>query len=266
METITENAIATPPSPQEQRDKFRKVTPPQARLLGPALEEESLQAPEDHPQSSEGELHQPLDSSPSDASDKGGSTKQAIDDTSPKRGIWEWARVGTGKLGIIGRIPNPGNMTSKAATSAVNGALGGGKTADSSGSLDDFSIPSTMSTEPENQERQDEAAAAKIEGLGISNTSMDANVVPPSFAQTKRSSDDLVAASLNGTPSPNASKTGLSMNGDDSHDMTPPVTPSPASRKKATKDESDVTPSPHRIPKYKIALTSSLLSPSRTPT
>lgn len=150
-------------------------------------------------------------------------------------------------------------MTSKAANSAVNGALEDRRM---TASQDDFSVPSTTATEPENEERIEEMAAAKIEGLGISNTTVD-----PLFSQTKRSSDDLVA-SINGTPSPKATKGDQWASGDDSiastdegqvHDDSRPATPPPKKERVA----SEITPSPHRIPKYKIALAANILSPSR---
>lgn len=97
-------------------------------------------------------------------------------------------------------------------------------------------------TQPEDDDVLSQTAAAKPEGLGISSSATDTSLFSPEeFAQTKDSSDDLVdAASVNGTPSPK--RVG---DGDvDKH------------------GEGD---SPHRIPKYKIALASHLLSPSKTP-
>lgn len=170
-------------------------------------------------------------------------------------------------MGIMGRRPQsewktPGIMTSKAATTAVNGALEGARTIDGSGSLDDFSLISSTSTDPDNAAKQTEAMAAKLEGLGISHSTIDSM----SFSQTKRSSDDLVA-SMNQTPSPNALKSG---NGHDDQDISAPSTPSPQSRNKnkstdklADSENPENTPSPHRIPKYKIALTSNILSAAR---
>ncbi|KAF2732920.1 hypothetical protein EJ04DRAFT_513566 [Polyplosphaeria fusca] len=267
VETSTETVTATPLSPNEQRDKFRKVSPPLVRLPDRALAEESPQVQDGPlPSSDDGSLSQ-LDSSRSDVSDKAASPK-IIEETSPRRGIWDWAKAGTGRLGLIGRIPHPGIMTSKAATTAVNGVLEEGKTTKDVGSLDDFSVPSAVSTQPDNEERLQEAAAAKIEGLGISNSSIEEPIEnPPHFAQTKRSSDDLVAASsTTGTPSPKAFRTSESVmddNDDESESM--PATPTPPARVKDTKMDAESTPSPHRIPKYKIALASHMLSPSTTP-
>ncbi|KAF2262178.1 hypothetical protein CC78DRAFT_535058 [Lojkania enalia] len=261
VETSTENATATAPSPKELKDKLRKVTPPQQPPPSPALDDGSQelhQAHGDRPPSSSGESRQPLDSSASDTSDKGGTLKPIAEDTSPRRGIWDWARVGTGKLGIISRMPHPAIMTSKAANTAVSGALEGTRTAQTLGSFDDFSVPSMTSSNPENGALQQEVAAAKIESLGISNSTVDTGLVDPnSFAQTKGSSDDLVAGSTHGTPSPRAMR---------EDDTSVPLTPSPQPRKKEPRDGSESTLSPQRIPKYKIALTSDILSPSRTPT
>jgi hypothetical protein len=152
-------------------------------------------------------------------------------------------------------------MTSKAATSAVNGALGGSKAV----ANDDFAIPSAVLTEPHNVERLEEVAAAKMEGLGLANSTVEQRSV---FSQTKRSSDDLVA-SMNGTPSPLAQEY---INGDEQHltNGTPgraanePTTPSPAPRNTQTNGVMpENTPSPHRIAKYKIALAANILSPQR---
>lgn len=148
-------------------------------------------------------------------------------------------------------------MTLKAATMAVNGALGGGKAA----TKDDFSLPSAVSTEPDNEAQAEETAAAKIEGLGIANTTVEQRSL---FSQTKRSSDDLVASSINDTPSPQPKE--WTNGGHKATNGVPsePFTPSPASRKARTNGvRSENTPSPHRIPNYKIALTSNILSPQR---
>jgi len=199
--------------------------------------------------------------------------------TSPSRGLWGWAKVGTGRLGIIGRIPHPEwkgpIMTAKAATSAVNGVLEETKSTES---LDDFSIPASTSTEPNNMVQQEEADAAKIEGLGIANSTVDTM-----FSQTKRSSDEL-AASVTETPSPNTMSNEHRTNGVHSMMMmsgtnSPPATPSPAQRGRKVTDGSENTPtqkeskvtngsentpSPRRIPTYKIALAAHILSPHRT--
>ncbi|KAL1608013.1 hypothetical protein SLS60_002952 [Paraconiothyrium brasiliense] len=252
VETSTEHATAGPPSPKAERDKFRRVTPPERLLPSPPLTEESQShpVPVDHPPNSDGGSHQA-----SITSSESGKDENAMPEfTSPPRGIWQWARAGS-RLNVLGRIPHP-PMTLKAATTAVNGALGGSKAV----TKDDFSVPSTVSTEPHNEERLEEAAVAKMEGLGIANSTVEQHSL---FTQTKRSSDDLVA-SINDTPSPQAKEW---TNGEDvATNGVPnePITPSPASRKAQTNGVmSDNTPSPHRIPKYKIALASHILSPSR---
>lgn len=152
-------------------------------------------------------------------------------------------------------------MTTKAATSAVSGASGGGKTVEES--QDDFNVPSSTATEPDNGDLARQNAGARMEGLGISNTTMDPSLFSSEeFSQTKDSSDDLVAdASITGTPSPRR----LSGGNEDMNGYNPPTTPSPVPQKKEPKGVEEATPSPHRIPKYKIALASHLLSPSRTP-
>ncbi|KAJ4353587.1 uncharacterized protein N0V89_005317 [Didymosphaeria variabile] len=258
VETSTEHATAGPPSPNAERDKLRRVTPPERLLPSPPLTEESQShpVPADRPPSSDGGSHQHQASITSSENGKDEIAKP--EHISPPRGIWQWARAGT-RLNMLGRIPHPPTMTLKAATTAVNGALEGGKAV----TKDDFSVPSTVSTQPHNEERLEEAAAAKMEGLGIANSTVEQHSL---FTQTKRSSDDLVA-SMNDTPSPQAREW---TNGDDVEDVTAngvpiePITPSPASRKAQTNGVmSENTPSPHRIAKYKIALASHILSPSR---
>ncbi|KAH7385258.1 hypothetical protein DE146DRAFT_621966 [Phaeosphaeria sp. MPI-PUGE-AT-0046c] len=111
----------------------------------------------------------------------------ALQKTPTKRGIWEWARAGTGRLNIIGRIPHP---DWRGPTTAVHGDT-------IPEAHDDFSIPSSTATEPDNVQRQREMVAANMEGLGFAN----AHNMSPHFAQTKRSSDELVStASSTGSP------------------------------------------------------------------
>ncbi|KAF9730836.1 hypothetical protein PMIN01_10794 [Paraphaeosphaeria minitans] len=259
VETSTEHVTAGPPSPKAQKDKFRRVTPPERLLLTPPLTEEtqSLPALADRPLSSDGGSHQHQASNT--VSEDGKDENPKPEHTPPPRGIWQWARAGT-RLNMLGRmqtLPHP-PMTLKAATTAVNGALGGGEAA----TKDVFSIPSAVSTQPGNEAQAEEAVAAKTEGLGIANSTVEQRSL---FSQTKRSSDDLVAQ-LNDTPSPQHQ-------GWTNGDYKPinsipsePITPSPASRKatiNGVMSESTNTPSPHRIPKYKIALASHILSPQR---
>jgi hypothetical protein len=140
----------------------------------------------------------------------------------------------------------------------------------------------------------------ELEGLEITNSVTDLAM----FSQTKRSSDDLVASmNETPTPSPRVpSRSGMdtpppimkdlneldtphtlsplstkveqhngseteaqSRNGTSTPTTSVPVTPSPAPQKLEIRtDGSESTPSSRRIPKYKIALVSSLLSPPRT--
>ncbi|ORY16833.1 hypothetical protein BCR34DRAFT_475953 [Clohesyomyces aquaticus] len=268
LEMSIEHATASPPSPKELRDKFRRTTPGKNRE-SPVAEEVSqplLTAQDVLLQSFEGEARplpgMPPDKTLGDTSCKVNGTAPVQEDPSPRRGLWEWARSGTGRLGLS-RIPHPewrGPMSSKAATTVVNGVLGGGRSVGET--RDDFSIPSATSTEPENEARKEEAAAARLEGLGLAN-----NMIDSMFSQTKRSSDDLVAEAST-TTSPDLVR----------DEVNPPSTPSPPERKKPSDDSGsttpssmkkalnetpDTTPSPRQIPKYKIALAGSLLSPRR---
>lgn len=157
----------------------------------------------------------------------------------PRRGMWEWARAGTGRLNIIGRLPHPEwkgpASASKAEGLMVNGAQENGRTTESH---DDFDIPSATATEPDNIERQEMAVAAKIEGLGISNLSTMNS--PNDFSQTKRSSDDLIAnaSETTGSPSPRIVRHEAWTNGDDTTPTaskptspTTPDTPTPPQRR-----------------------------------
>ncbi|KAF1965813.1 hypothetical protein BU23DRAFT_560777 [Bimuria novae-zelandiae CBS 107.79] len=263
VETTTENATAGPPSPNTERDKYRRVTPPERRPPSPPLTEEtpSLPAPDDRPLSSDGASRPLQASSATSESGREEYNTAAVEQRSPPRGLWQWATAGT-RLGMLAKIPHQHVplMTSKAANTAVNGALEGGK----SGPKDDFSIPSAISTDPHNEAQVQEVAAAEMEGLGLANSTVEQRSL---FTQTKRSSDDLVA-SLTGTPSPQAKEW---TNGEDKVDgmvngevPAPPATPSPAPRRPQLNGTmSESTPSPHRVAKYKIALAANILSPSR---
>ena len=157
----------------------------------------------------------------------------------PRRGIWEWARAGTGRLSIIGRLPHPEwkgpASASKAEGLVVNGAQENGRTTDSH---DDFDIPSATATEPDNAENQQTAAAAKLEGLGISH--LGHMMSPNDFSQTKRSSDDLIAnaSETTGSPSPRIIRHEAWTNGNDTTPTaskptspTTPDTPTPPQRR-----------------------------------
>jgi hypothetical protein len=190
---------------------------------------------EEHLQSSEDASH-PHQGSEADGEGRvlaNGSAHQSP----PRRGIWEWARVGTGRLNIIGRLPHPEwkSPASKQEELVVNGAQEDGRTTES---RDDFDIPSATATEPNNVERQETTAAAKIEGLGI--LSLSTMMSPNSFSQTKRSSDDLIAnaSETTGSPSPRIMKHGEWTNRDDTTPTaskptspTTPDTPTPSQRR-----------------------------------
>lgn len=213
--TSPETAIASlPPDPdilksrEKDREKWRKVTPPERKKATPhtsqILEEPETQrlhpAPEEPLPSSEDTSHPPLASERVTSEEDGLATvMNGVPHRTPsRRGIWDWARAGTGRLNIIGRLPHPewkGPITARTPEAATNGVMSSGTVTETQ---DDFRIPSTTSTQLDNELRQSEAAAAKIEGLGL----VDATVISPSFAQTMaRSSDDLVAAaSSTGTP------------------------------------------------------------------
>ncbi|KAF2014144.1 hypothetical protein BU24DRAFT_423177 [Aaosphaeria arxii CBS 175.79] len=263
--TTTEHAMAKPLSPTDQKDQPLKAPLPEERLPDPA-QEESHPVHDDHLPNSERNSLQPPNNTkdernaPIEANQD--TTSTITDDSSNRRGIWDWARAGTGRLNLIGYIPHPEwkgqpvMVTSKTATDAVNGVL---QRKSSNSPHDDFSVPSTTSTGTNGGQSNDEILVAKMEGLGISSASVDEAL----FSQTKDSSDDLVAAasSINGTPSPKTSKSDAStIRGDFG---SPPGTPSPPSRKQTQNGGADAASSPHRIPKYKIALASNLLSSPR---
>ncbi|KAF2713199.1 hypothetical protein K504DRAFT_449932 [Pleomassaria siparia CBS 279.74] len=222
--TSTEHITANLPSPEEKRDKFRqatpeRVTPPERRLTDPEPLEMSPPVQDVRPPNSVAESRRALDSSISEEGDRGGSSGQVLSEVLPRRNIWQWTRVGTGRLGIIGRVPQPqwngtGILTCEGATSAVTGSLDGGQ---SNQSLDDFSVPSSTVTEPDNGENTSVGCSATergFEGLGITN-----GIVDSMWSQTRPSSDDLVA-SMNGTPSP-------MWTGEVANRRSPPTTPSP---------------------------------------
>ncbi len=117
----------------------------------------------------------------------------------------------------------------------INGAMENGKITDSH---DDFDIPSATATEPDNRERQEMAADAKLDGLGIS--SLGTMMSPNDFSQTKRSSDDLIAnaSETTGSPSPRVIRHEVWTNGDDTTPTgskpaspTTPMTPTPPHRR-----------------------------------
>jgi len=258
---------------------------PEKRLPNPT----SPQAQGGPPQSPDGESHQARYNSASDDGDREQSIKQA-EDPSPRRNIW--ARLGTGSLGIIGRIPHPEFkgpeiLTSKSVTSAVTGALNGKQLA---GSLDDFNVPSSTSTEPANGASNtihnpvskslengiledgaldNEMAGSYTYSLDFTNGVADSDL----FSQTRLSSDDLVE-SMQDTPSPRYQFRKNSppptpsplppppqmaeLNGSSAHAKLPrPPDPNEPS------EDWENASSPRRIPKYKVALTTNILSPTK---
>ncbi|KAF1835962.1 hypothetical protein BDW02DRAFT_596907 [Decorospora gaudefroyi] len=308
--TSKEMAVAATqlPSPDAARDRERdrqwlwKVTWPERRRPGQdqvseMATQESHLALDEPRQSSDDALHplqEPQDSQVEVEAQSiwQGGPVQALQRTPSRRGIWEWARVGTGRLNIIGRIPHP---EWNGPTGSYQVASHGTSHVDtSSKTQDDFNIPSTTTTATNNVQHCNEMIAAKFEGLGTTHAHV---VTSPSFAQTKRSSDELVAASS--TASTPANLALISEEWTSGERDTPqvaarnsppstPDTPTPLQRRRdtpiesestPTKDTSDnadaerkvmstngaaATPSPRRIPKYRIALASNLLSPAGT--
>lgn len=132
--------------------------------------------------------------------------------------FWKWTRIA--RTGLMRSITEPSGYT---LPNPVTPAPHVARETHVAGSLDDFSLFSSTSTSPGDFPRHHEIIDGRIEGLGISHTSIDAIL----FSQTKRSSDDLVGASssINGTPSPNNLRT-RDATLDDS-DTSSPTTPTP---------------------------------------
>jgi hypothetical protein len=196
--TSTETAVAKQsPTPDAtmDREKLRKVITPEKDKT-PQGQQTEMQRPRpalDERRRSSDDASRLLQAS-SPLNGEGEPSQQ----THPRRGIWEWAKVGPGRLGIISRLPYP-EWKSPTSSTVSNGTPLNGTITEPH---DDFQVPSTTDTEPENTERQQVAAAAKIEGLGITNIGPIQH--SPTFAQTKCSSDDLIGAAseTTGTPSP----------------------------------------------------------------
>jgi len=179
--------------------------------------------------------------------------------TPSKQRLWDWARSSTG---FIGRIPHPEWRAPDFVRNrdlASHGVTNGHET------QDDFSIPSSTATAPE-------------------------NVTSPSFAQTKQSSDELIAnASSTGSPAwqQNVDGSGACTPLKDSPPSTPD-TPTPQQRRNAEahlhsspassgvsaghtptklgdtpKSNASAKTSKHAIPTYKIALAPNALSSAR---
>lgn len=241
-------ATATLPPNQDatkDREKWRRVTPPERKRLSSeqnkiSEEEEApsqrLAQEERHPSSGGASRQLPdkvMNAPTTDTAD----SETSHEKISSRRGIWDWARAGTGRLNIIGRIPHPewkgppaanGHVVST--TIVANG--------NQSASQDDFSIPSTTTSQSKKEEQDSTILAAKAEGLGIAQVA----TMSPSFSQTKMSSDELVAAaSSTGTPESRVSQYErtngeLSSPSSASKDSPPstPDTPTPQQRKKDT--------------------------------
>lgn len=248
--TSPEMATASLPPNQDatkDREKWRRVTPPERKKLSPEqnkiLEDEEMPsqrpAQGEHLPNSGGMSRQHPDRSVN-VGDRDTANPNIIHEKVPSRkGIWEWARAGTGRLNIIGRIPHPewkgppaANGHVVTSTNVANG------TQSQSQSQDDFSIPSTTASDSKNEGQDLAMMAAKAEGLGIAH----ATTMSPSFSQTKMSSDDLVAAaSSTGTPESrvshyervNGEHSSPSSASKDSPPSTPD-TPTPQQRKKDT--------------------------------
>ncbi|KZM22707.1 uncharacterized protein EKO05_0000753 [Ascochyta rabiei] len=240
VSTSTETALAShPPSPDTTQDwaKLKKVITPEKQAAGAA------EAPKPHPVLAEHRRSSedaPLPQQPSKADgEASAATNGSAHQSPPRRGIWEWARAGTGRLNIIGRLPHAEWKGPASASTAeglvINGAQDHGRTTESH---DDFDIPSATATEPDNVEKQETAALAKIEGLGIS--SLGTMMSPNDFSQTKRSSDDLIAnaSETTGSPSPRITRHEAWTNGDDTTPTaskptspTTPDTPTPPQRR-----------------------------------
>ena len=307
-------AVATqPPNPDAVRhrkkdlEKLRKVTPPEKRRPERAQtngteKQESRPALDERRRSSE---DAPLPLKDSQAVDElegegEGGPVQTLQPSPLRRGIWEWAKVGTGRLNMIGRIPHPewkGPAASREIM--VNGAS---QIVPIPETQDDFGVPSTTATETNDLQKHEDVLASKIEGYGLFNAPVTSS---PSFAQTKRSSDELVAASSTAsTPADLHLTTGQWTNGKFhtpqvvSKNGSPitPDTPTPLQRRRDTLveirgsptdsapdgenrvgDESPTngkltdftasarsTPDPNQVRKYRIALAPNLLSPARS--
>lgn len=240
MGTSTETAVAShPPSPDVIKDweKLKRVMTLEKQGTEKAEASKPPPALEECRPSSEDESRLPPNSEVQ--GDRGVIVDRSAHESPTRRGIWDWARAGTGRLSIIGRLPHPEwkgpASASKAQGPVVNHAEEHGRI---TGSHDDFEIPSATATEPNNIERQQTAAAARIEGLGIS--SLSTMMSPNDFSQTKRSSDDLIAnaSETTGSPSPQIMKLGAWTNGDDTTPTTSkptspvtPDTPTPSQRR-----------------------------------
>lgn len=257
--TSPEMAIASPPPNQDaskDREKWRKVTPPERKRpsldqrrtqerTGTQLQHQALEEPLQNSENAHRQLH--LNEGKGNKNDLDQAfVKDEMQQSSPRRGIWDWARAGTGRLTIIGRIPHP-EWKASTTTRPQNGVTVAQREESASKTQDDFSIPSATATIPDDEERHSQLTTARMEGYGILHT----NITSPSFAQTKGSSDELVAAaSSTGTPESRISKDEHWTNGMGSTPSavsknsppSTPDTPTPQQRKKNVSSSSDNTP------------------------
>ncbi len=216
---------------EKDRERLRRVTSPERQRHQPAQSRangasivESRPA-RDGPLPSSGDATRHLQSSVvSENSDKGmAESANDLQRMPTRRGIWEWAKVWKGPTHSM-------NMT----VSSIDGMLLESGTM--SESQDDFSIPSTITSQVLDSEQRAEVAADRMEGFGISSG------MSPSFSQTKRSSDELVAASS--TSSTPANRNAQSESWSNSNDET--STPSAASKDSPPSTPDTPTPQPRR--------------------
>ncbi|KAJ5035657.1 hypothetical protein J3E74DRAFT_448071, partial [Bipolaris maydis] len=237
--TSKEMAVATqPPNPDAFRDRekdmerLRKVTPPDRKRLErfqvngtrtyepyPALDER-LQSLEDrHRLMKDSQVIDGVDG------EGQGGPVQPLYQTPLRRGIWEWAKGGAGRGSTIGPIPE---------------------------TPDDFGMPSADS-EKNDLYSEEQVATSKVTVFGLSHSHINPS---PSFSQTKRSSDELVAASsANTTPATLNRPTEQWKNGkqvmpqpmsDHSSPLTP-ETPTPAQRQRDVSVDANGTPSKNAV-------------------
>lgn len=248
--TSKETAIASrPPSPDMKRDRerdkerLRRTTSPEERGLWTQSQVNGLEIAESLPAPEE--LHQNLEErfphdqcrlQQSSETGEGLNEIRKIHKRSSSQGIWGWARTGTGRLNIIGRLPHP-SWKSSASIHAHPNIITERITENgiSSSTRDDFSVPSATTTLLSETEHRTPVPVGRVEGLGISKTT---TLGSPHFSQTKHSSDDLVAASsTDSTPTGVTVRTGAESvySAAPTTDTMPrtPDTPTPQRRKKS---------------------------------
>ncbi|KAF2127552.1 hypothetical protein P153DRAFT_295266 [Dothidotthia symphoricarpi CBS 119687] len=214
--TSMESVMATP-SPEAPRDRakdmerLRRVTPPDRRTRPPSQNgtAASPSAPDAHPPSSGAASHRSLAVSHEEGEEEE-DTRNVLEPTPTRRGLWNWARSGTGTFNMMGRVAHPDwNDTPPFTLGATQ---------------DDFSLPSTTATHPDTQLPDTQPP--------YNNTPATLPATPLSFAQTKRSSDELLAT---------ASSTATSAQWTNG---TAPETPTPPQRRPDSPLESDSEPTP----------------------